>query len=142
MMKNRRFMMMAALGMILCLVMSVGLTACGGQTEAPAEEPAAEEPAEPEATEPAAEETAEPETTTEPEAADQQDIGEQQAAEIALKDAGVSADEATNVIVGLDYDDDTGRQEYEVKFYVGTTEYEYTLDAATGDILEKDIDND
>ena len=102
-------------------------------TQAPPEATAEPEPPE---------ETAEPETTTEPEAADQQDIGEQQAAEIALKDAGVSADEATNVIVGLDYDDDTGRQEYEVKFYVGTTEYEYTLDAATGDILEKDIDND
>ena len=39
----------------------------------------------------------------------------------------------------VDYDD--GRLEYEVEFHAAGTEYEYTIDAATGTILDYDIDH-
>ena len=141
MIKNRKFMLMTAIGLILCLLISVSLTACGSKTETPAEEePAAEEQ---QASEP---EAAEPEAT-EPEAADTESsgdemIGEEKALEIAIKDAGVNKDDVTLSIVELDTDDDTGKQEYEIQFNVGATEYEYNVDPYTGKILEKDIDND
>lgn len=38
--------------------------------------------------------------------------------------------------VKREYDD--GRLEYEVKFWVDTTEYEYTVDGATGDIRKSE----
>ncbi|MBR2547116.1 MAG: PepSY domain-containing protein [Eubacterium sp.] len=139
MMKDRKFMMLAAMGLILCLVMSVCLTACGGSAEAPAEEPAAEEPAAEEATEPAAEEPAAEEPAAEPES-EQKEISDKEALEIAIKDAGVK--NADIKYPTVEYDMDDGRQEYEVQFYVGTTEYEYTIDALTGDILERSMDND
>ena len=68
------------------------------------------------------------------------EIGEDAALKIALKDAGLSKSEAERIKCELDYDD--GRTEYEIEFHKGTTEYEYTIDAFSGDILEKDIDND
>ena len=40
----------------------------------------------------------------------------------------------------LDYDD--GRAEYEVEFRKGNTEYEYKIDAASGNILKSEQDND
>ena len=42
--------------------------------------------------------------------------------------------------VKQDWDD--GRLEYEVEFNVGWTEYEYTIDGATGAILEYEQDID
>ena len=38
----------------------------------------------------------------------------------------------------LDYDD--GRRVYEVEFYSGSREYDYEIDAASGDILSYDYD--
>ena len=67
-------------------------------------------------------------------------ISEEEAKNIALQDAGVDAADVTNIRINLDYDD--GRQEYDVDFYEGTKEYEYTISAEDGRILEKDIDND
>lgn len=67
-------------------------------------------------------------------------IGEEAALDIALKDAGFSKSDVSNTWVELDMDD--GRMEYDVKFYNGTTEYEYSIDAGNGTILSKDIDND
>lgn len=61
-------------------------------------------------------------------------IGTDKAKEIVLADAGYSESEVTFVKVKLENDD--GAAEYEVEFYVGTTEYEYTLDASTGAIKE------
>ena len=40
----------------------------------------------------------------------------------------------------LDYDD--GRLRYEVEFKSGRMEYEYEIDAQTGAILSRDIDED
>lgn len=69
-------------------------------------------------------------------------IGEDKALEIALADAGLTNDQVSNTFVQLDFDDDLGKDEYEVKFYQGTTEYDYDIDAVTGDITDKDIDRD
>ena len=65
-------------------------------------------------------------------------ISADQAKEIALADAGVSAGSAVFTKTKLDRDD--GRMVYEVEFYSGTTEYEYKIDAATGKILSAERD--
>ena len=67
-------------------------------------------------------------------------IGLDKAKSIALQQAGVSSSQATFVKVEQDWDD--GRMEYEIEFYVGRTEYEFTIDAATGAILDMDVDYD
>ena len=66
------------------------------------------------------------------------EIGEEAALGIALEDAGLSESDVNVVRCGLDYDD--GRTEYEIEFYKDRTEYDYTLDAFTGEILEKSIE--
>ena len=68
------------------------------------------------------------------------EIGEDAALKIALKDAGLSKSDVSRIQCELDYDD--GRTEYEIEFHKGMTEYSYTLDAFSGKILEKEIDND
>ncbi len=57
----------------------------------------------------------------------------------ALAHAGVSASDATFTKTKLDYDD--GREEYDIKFYVGGWKYEYTIDAVTGEIIEFDMED-
>ena len=46
----------------------------------------------------------------------------------------------TKLKVEMDWDD--GRLEYEVEFDVGSVEYEYTIDGATGAVLEYEQDWD
>ena len=65
-------------------------------------------------------------------------IGEEKAKTIALNHAGVSASNATFIRVQLGRDD--GRMEYEVEFWSGNTEYDYDIDALTGDIRSYDRD--
>ncbi len=61
------------------------------------------------------------------------------AKEIALADAGVSANQATIIHEPrLEFDD--GLWRYDVEFYSGNTEYDYEIDANTGRILSKDFD--
>ena len=50
-----------------------------------------------------------------------------------------SASDATFTKTKLDYDD--GREEYDIKFYVGGWKYEYTIDAVTGEIIEFDMED-
>ena len=57
-----------------------------------------------------------------------------QAKDIALAKAGVAAEQALFTKAHPDYDD--GRQVYEIEFYVGSTEYDFEIDAVTGDIRE------
>ena len=66
------------------------------------------------------------------------DIGVEQAKTIALNHAGVSASNASFVFAQLDYEN--GRRVYEVEFYSGSTEYDYEIDAASGDVLSYDYD--
>ena len=61
-------------------------------------------------------------------------IGLEAAKEAALKYAGVSASDATFVEAEYDYDD--GRMVYEVEFHVKGTEYDYEIDAQTGEVVK------
>lgn len=65
-----------------------------------------------------------------------------EAKQIALDRAGVTETEVREYEVELDYDDDARRWEYEISFRVGRIEYDLTIDAKTGNVLEfeKDID--
>ena len=62
--------------------------------------------------------------------------------DLTLDHAGISESETDRLRVKLDYDD--GVQEYEVTFYVGNREYDYDINAATGEIRSHDseIDDD
>lgn len=65
-------------------------------------------------------------------------ITEEQARAAALEHAGVAEADAQFLSVRLDYDD--GRAEYDVEFLHGTEEYDYTIDALTGEVLSMDRD--
>jgi uncharacterized membrane protein YkoI len=67
-------------------------------------------------------------------------IGVDKAKSIALKHAGKAASEVSFTKAKLDNDD--GKAVYDVEFRSGQTEYEYEIDAASGKILEYDIDRD
>lgn len=60
------------------------------------------------------------------------------AKEIALADAGLSESDVRFDRTELDRDH--GRAAYEVEFYYDRTEYSYTIDAVTGEIIEYDTD--
>lgn len=68
------------------------------------------------------------------------DIGLEAAKSAALKHAGLSADQVAGLRGEKDYDD--GRLEYEVEFRSGQVEYEYTIDGATGSVLQYEMDRD
>ena len=65
-------------------------------------------------------------------------IGEQAAQDAALAHAGVSAQNVSFVRTKLDWDN--GRWQYEVEFYDQGTEYDYSIDAVTGEVLGYDYD--
>ena len=67
-------------------------------------------------------------------------ITAQQAQEIALNHAGLTADQVTLLRCALDRED--GRQVYDVEFYNSASyiEYDYEIDASSGDILSYDFD--
>ncbi len=66
-------------------------------------------------------------------------IGEEKAKEIALNHAGLTEDQTQRLWVKRDYDD--GRSIYEVEFYgEGRDEYDYEIDAVTGEIVTFDTD--
>lgn len=60
---------------------------------------------------------------------------------IALKHAGLTADQVKGL--RAEYDRDDGRPEYEVEFRVGNWEYDYEIHAETGKILswDKELDD-
>lgn len=66
------------------------------------------------------------------------DIGIEKAKEIALAHAGIAESETVFLFAEPDYDD--GRLEYEVEFYAGQTEYDYTIDAKSGQVMKFDTD--
>lgn len=67
-------------------------------------------------------------------------IGVDKAREIALEHAGLIKEEVTNCTVDLDKHEKT--PEYEVEFFFGDMEYEYDIDAVTGEILESSAEID
>lgn len=79
-----------------------------------------------------------PVSTPAPSSAPSGAISADRAKEIALKDAGISANNATFQPTKLELDD--GRWEYEVEFYSGSMEYDYEINAETGAIISRDVD--
>ena len=69
-------------------------------------------------------------------------VGEDKAKQIALTNAGVSASDITSYRIKREYDD--GIVKYEIDFHVGNIEYEYEINATTGDIIksERDYEDD
>ena len=67
-------------------------------------------------------------------------IGMERAKSAALDHAGLTAAQVTFTHVGMDWDD--GQMVYEIEFRQGRTEYEYKIDAATGRILDHEMDVD
>ncbi len=65
-------------------------------------------------------------------------IGEEKALQIALEHAGVALEDVAYSQVKLENDD--GRWEYDTEFYSGSKEYDYEIDASTGEILGYDHD--
>ena len=65
-------------------------------------------------------------------------ISVERAKEIALQHAGLSSLGVNFVKAEFDHDD--GRAEYEIEFHHNFREYEYTIDAASGTILEAERD--
>ena len=66
-------------------------------------------------------------------------ITESQAKEIALNHAGLKSDDVTFIKTGLERDD--GVQKYEIEFYSPDyKEYDYEINASTGEIISYDYD--
>ena len=61
-------------------------------------------------------------------------LGEEKAYQAALKHAGISAGNVTSHQSELDFED--GKVVYEVEFLSGGVEYEYDIDAVTGEVLK------
>ncbi|EHJ52229.1 PepSY domain-containing protein [Streptococcus macacae] len=68
-----------------------------------------------------------------------QAINAEQAKTIALNDAGLSAGQIHSIKVHSDSDND--KPVFEVEFSSNDSDYDYTIDAATGFITEKDTDS-
>lgn len=80
-----------------------------------------------------------PETTTTPENRNSY-IGVDKAKSIAVSHAGFSLSEVT--FSKAKFEDDDGYMVYEVEFYRDGREYEYTIDASEGTILEHESELD
>lgn len=67
-------------------------------------------------------------------------ISVEEAKTAALNYASMDASQVVFTDIELDYDD--GVPEYEIEFKVGRTEYSFTIDAASGRVLEMETDQD
>ncbi|MDO4860254.1 MAG: PepSY domain-containing protein [Bacillota bacterium] len=112
---------------LLALIMIFAVAACGNDSS--------DETAQDQQTQ---EQTQDQEQTN-PEQKDDGLISKGKAKRIAANDAGFKKADVEFKKCKLDLDD--GIQEYEVEFVQGETEYDYSIDAATGDILEKDSES-
>jgi len=65
-------------------------------------------------------------------------LTEDEAKEIALKNAGLRGEDVTFVRSHPDWED--GRPTYEIEFFTNDMEYDYEIDAVTGNILSMDRD--
>jgi uncharacterized membrane protein YkoI len=118
---------------VVALVMLAGCTQSGVQSDAGTTDDGARHQATPESMEATAQNT--PSAGTTDSAAY---IGEAEVKKIALEHAGLSEADVVFIRVHLDYDD--WRNEYEVEFYSGDVEYDYDIDAETGEIRSFDRD--
>lgn len=96
-------------------------------------------PSSPVETQPAAETAPIPSPVQATESADTSQLTLEEAKTIALEHAGLTEDQVTFLKSKLDKED--GRQFYELEFYTDSyQEYDYDIDAATGEILHFDYD--
>lgn len=72
------------------------------------------------------------------EASSEGTLPQEEAEHIVFDDAGVSREDVTEWDQS-ELDSDDGRQVWEIEFNVNATEYEYDIDAHTGEILSKEI---
>ncbi len=79
-----------------------------------------------------------PSTTPAPATGNYAYITAEQAKGFALAHAGVKASDVT--FIKAEFDWDGGIAEYEVEFYAGSTEYDYDIDAVTGEVRSFDHD--
>lgn len=83
------------------------------------------------------------------------DYDDARADDTAAKDAAITAEQAQNIALGhakldeaavtglrSEYDADDGRAHYDVSFYNGNYEYDYEIDAQTGDVISYDKDRE
>ena len=73
---------------------------------------------------------------TQPSPLVEEPLGEEEALALALKHAGIQADQAQRVRAEADWED--GRAVYEVEFVADGYEYEYEVDAYTGEIVKSE----
>ena len=73
-------------------------------------------------------------------ASDKSYIGADRAMDIALRDAGLSKSAVTKLETEMDVEN--GVMTYEVEFKVGGVEYDYEIDAVSGEILQKKKEQD
>ncbi len=69
-------------------------------------------------------------------ASDSAYIGSEAAEAAALSHAGVDSSKAT--VTKTDFDLENGRMVYEIEFWVGSVEYEYDVDAQSGEIVKSE----
>ena len=69
---------------------------------------------------------------------DKKQIGVEAAKQIALADAKVALKDVTFIKAELDNED--GRAVYEIEFYSGNVEYDYDIDALSGEVISNDFD--
>ncbi len=67
-------------------------------------------------------------------------ISEDKAKQIAIEHASIKESDITFITINLDYDD--GITEYEIEWKIGQMEYDYTINAVTGAILEHEVQLD
>ncbi len=67
-----------------------------------------------------------------------QDVGQDAAKQAALNHAGLAESDITGMKIERDWDD--GRLEYEIEFWCGNTEYEYTIHGHDCSILKHEVD--
>lgn len=123
---------------VICVMLLIAgmMTACGSNKADEAQKQA--EQAEKQAEQ--AEEQAEQQAEEAQEQAENKEIGEDAALKIALEDAGLSESDVEVTKNKLDMDD--GVTEYEIEFRKGTVEYDYSIEAFNGKILEKDSEDE
>ena len=66
-------------------------------------------------------------------------LSQEEAEQIVFDDAGVTRDQVTNWD-RTELDTDDSRQIWEIEFDINDTDYEYDIDATTGDIVSKEVD--
>jgi len=135
-MKSKRFIL------VMAVVLVAGLSACGqSNIEAVSD---TNTTASTEATvSQANEETDASKATKEAAPATVDQITEEQAKQAALSHAGLTEADVTFINAHLDTEDGTAmnnRLVFEVEFYSGNTEYDYEIDASSGEIISFDHD--